>query len=68
MAGFPNSDWQSRLGLNPGVISKSISNVFNSRLKMIVREIVVPLLTMTHVSTTSAVVDIVRFIFRIYLK
>ena len=35
---------------------------------MIVRMIVVPLLTMTDVSTTCAVVDIVRFIFRIYLK
>ena len=32
---------------------------------MIVRVIAVPLLTMTDVSTTFAVVDIVRFIFRI---
>ena len=38
---------------------------FKSRLRMIVRVIVVPLLTMTDVSTTCAVVDIVRFIFRI---
>ena len=35
---------------------------------MIVRVIVVALLTMTDVLTTCAVVDIVRFIFRIYLK
>ena len=41
---------------------------FKSRLRMIVGVIVVPLLTMTDVSTTCAVVDIVRFIFRIYLK
>ena len=41
---------------------------FKSRLRMIVRVIVVPLLTMTDVSTTCAVVDIIRFIFRIYLK
>ena len=34
---------------------------------MIVRVIVVPLLT-TDVSTTCAVVDIIRFMFRIYLK
>ena len=35
---------------------------------MIVRVIVVLFLTMTDVSTTCAVLDIVRFIFRIYLK
>ena len=35
---------------------------------MIVRMIVVPFLTMTDVSTNCAVVDIVRFMFRIYLK
>ena len=35
---------------------------------MIVRVIVVLFLTMTDVSTTCAVVEIVRFIFRIYLK
>ena len=35
---------------------------------MIVRVIVVPFLTMTDVSTTCAVVDIVRFMFRTYLK
>ena len=41
---------------------------FKSRLRMIVWVSVVPLLTMTDVSTNCAVVDIIRFIFRIYLK